>query len=721
MTFRIGDKYVSLENVPRIPKDIILRIHEGKSTFNASERRIIKTCLNGGIPVHLLDSASVQIKIGRSRIMQSKDFDQIEIFFGDHEKIAGSVIEKLKSFKEDLKDHLFNTSPEAALRLIFWDPVINRILQHGSEGQKKVYLLEPEWETKSLFSEHTRQKIDHAVTFELGDKTYPMLFVEMGKEPFDLDNPHKDQSKLLGIVSQACIDLAYGLIAKKKKPEVARTCGIWIGGLRIQFLVAQAVVSELPDGKHEIHANISINPHWLFDLSQPQVTSRCPNVCCKASGNFEPMAYERIKKGNLDIGRYPFIVDDPSRDFEEKDLEPSVSAQQPTSSSTDVKTKLLTGEIDESALKILNFFLQYVKSRITVILSDESTVENDNREFRDKGVMGIFVESRYSSKSETPQKRQIRSASASEHVNSPLSKKSTKHENLDLFVMQKPFSKELEIILKLCMFPDCFPVLFDFEIISSDEEVLVQYEFEELKMIFDIESNSISPLILRDSPKNTLFGCLNFTIECLYGLYLLHEFFGLVHSDISINNIMFSDLTCTWKIIDFDQCLEVSESLKTPRTAGTHGFIAPEAQESGIFTKESDIYSLGKVFVILFDFLILRDICVNEEEGQVSEKVRAIGGQFRLIINRMIRSNPSERPSALQALDQLFILFENFSFLNEIPLYSSIRMLLRKNRENLNIASIQEKLEKIHVTSDVKRPKISEEKEQPFSSVQTIE
>ena len=723
MSYRVQGELVSIENVPRFPKDIITRIYSSQKNenrpYNTLERRMIKVCLNGGIPVQFFDSPDISIQYDENRKLKSSDFEQIEFFLEDYDRISNDVIFKLESYIEDLKDHLFSTSSEAAMRLLFWDPVINRMFQHGSEGLPKNYLIEPEWDTVNLFKDHRKQRVDCAVTFDLRGILYPMLLIEAGKEPFDLKNPHKDQSKLLGILSQACIKLAYGLIAAKKRPEDARTCGIWIGGSVIQLLVAHPIVTKLQDGKFEIHANITINSHWLYDLNNT-VPHNCTGICCKLSSEGSFM-FERLKEGqlNLESYSYNFIAETVEQALEDSSLnDPDTvrSAPSPTSASSTAKVKLVHGNINYNVLKKVNFFIQYIKNQISFILSEDSNAISDTRTFKDQPKIGVFVGSRESSVSITPQKDKLAEGFAQKSLMSPLSKKGKtvhKDENVESIFLTKNSFKELEIHLKLAMFPNNFPVVYDFNIESYEEQVIC-YEFEKMEKIAES-----ARIFIHDSSLDLFYAALNFVLDCLYGLYILHEVVGVIHSDISPNNIMFSHLHNIWKFNDFDQSLEVSESLKTKRVAGTPGYIAPESLESGIFSKQSDIFSLGQVFVDIFDLIILRQICVNEEEEEITEEIRALGCQFGAIIRAMKNRNPSSRPSIIKALDKVFKIIKKFdSFFDKTKL-SSIEMIIRQHFE------IQKSLEKVHVEGpveevDPKRLRV-EEKEQKFSGIQTIE
>lgn len=712
MTFNVEGEYVSAENVPQLPKDIITRIFYSETNMNnfftTTERRMIKSCLNGGIPTNFFDAADISINYEENRNLKSDDFDQIELHFGDFDRISDGIVDKLKSFIENLKDHLFAASSEAAMRLLFWDPVINRMLQHGQEGSGKHYLIEPEWNTSSFFEDLRNQRVDSAVTFELGGKRYPMLLIEVGKEPFDLNSPHKDQSKLLGILSQSCISLAYGLIEAKKQPEAARTCGVWIGGPIVQLLTAHPVFTKRQDGKVDIHATVSLNSHWIYDLRINAPMNQCDKICCKPSSD-NIFKFESMKQGKLKLEGYNFLaVPEKPRVRDTLLNEPEdVNIRKRTSSKASISTrgqnKLVPGEINPIVLKKVNFFIQYAKQRISFLLSEESNARNDGRTFRAKGKFGVLVESRESSAAETPKKRMTIVAS-SQRGNSSPTRSGLKSRTA---LIEKRSLKELEILLKLAKFPNNFPVVYNFSI-KSDGDQRISYELEYME-----EIAASSRIFVHDSSLGLFYSALTFALECLYGIFLLHEAVGVIHSDISLNNIMFSHVHETWKMIDFDHSLEVSESLKTERVAGTPGYIAPEALESGIFTKESDVFSLGQVLMKLFDIIIMRQITVNEDDEEITDEIREFGHQFGLILRAMIHPNPSYRPSVIRCLERIYEIVESIGFIIDEVKYSPIIMLLKQNRE---IAQLQKGLEKVNVEEPFeihpKRVCVTEEKEQ---------
>ncbi len=68
---------------------------------------------------------------------------------------------------------------------------------------------------------------------------------------------------------------------------------------------------------------------------------------------------------------------------------------------------------------------------------------------------------------------------------------------------------------------------------------------------------------------------------------------------------MFSQLDDSWKLVNFEFALPVTESFRTkslpPSTLVNKNLIAPEVLSSGgIHTKESEIYALGQSIWIYF-------------------------------------------------------------------------------------------------------------------------
>jgi len=246
----------------------------------------------------------------------------------------------------------------------------------------------------------------------------------------------------------------------------------------------------------------------------------------------------------------------------------------------------------------------------------------------------------------------------------------------------KASQKELQILRKVALFPRHFPVISDYKIIlESEDSGMIEYEMEDLKAIFNQRHGTWHEVMLLEDPVEALVGCLTFVLDCLYSLYLLHEHFGFVHSDISLWNIMYSESSDSWKLIDFDQSLELEESVKTSRTAGTPGFTAPESLASGIFTKASDVFSLGRVIHLGFFGSILKKICVEEYDEPLPVEIVKMGHKFINLVNEMISPNPTDRPSTTAAIVEIAEMLEYFDNFVDNSIYPSIQMLIREKNE----------------------------------------
>lgn len=126
---------------------------------------------------------------------------------------------------------------------------------------------------------------------------------------------------------------------------------------------------------------------------------------------------------------------------------------------------------------------------------------------------------------------------------------------------------------------------------------------------------------------------------------------------------MYSNDYGTWKLNDFDQSMTVDSSLNLKRSAGTSGFIAPESETCGIFTKASDIYSLGQVMidciapVIQFRIFRLQDL---DEEIEPDPQMCRFGQRIFNLFYTMTLQDPTKRPTAAEALLKFIGILEEF-------------------------------------------------------------
>ena len=609
-------RIIDLSKIPSIPRDLIYRLslHMRRNLNNQTAqlcRRAIVCCINGGIPIHSLDQIRLVTQFGQ---FASSSFERAAIdlrITQDLDSTESSTIDVISNFKH----HLRVGSSESSFRSLFWDQVISRFFfmeSDPAEGHLK-YQLMSEWRTRSLYATLENRIVDYValVQLESGGSEIPILLVEAGTQTFDIGvNSHKDFSKLVGIMSKTCISLGYALEAVGKYAEFARAYGLWIGGHQCQLCVAHPVLVQMTDGTYEIHANVTFYDHWKFDLLNADIPATCLEPCCD-SFDGDSSVLETIIPGSLtdyQVLSTQEIVQT-SREVVEIEIEaePTTNLQDEIDQST-LALALHSGHFNLDALKKLRIFIKCIIKRIGLITSDFQR-GNGPIKFKDMNAEGAFVQSRFSSQQETPLKGAVHEASESEES---LLKTPTKQ-------ISKKSRTEHSIHLKLAPFSQFFPKIFN--IVHDQKEDLIIYEFEKMNPFID--NYGYTNIFNREDENEEedacftekLFESLKFSLHCTYELYILHKVIGIVHSDISPNNILFSSLDNIWKITDFNQSMKIENSKNISRIAGTENYISPTSLANGIFTEESDIFSLGKVIYDHIYFNLLREY-VEEGEGK---------------------------------------------------------------------------------------------------------
>lgn len=696
-------------------------------------RRLIYACVNGGVPVHLLDRIHSKA-IGIENLFKSADFERVSLNF--LKPLTGNVEIELTLPIFNLKNHLLVTTSEANLRSLFWDVAIIKLFHDSNENLALLkYRLESEWSSRTVYPESDDRFVDFVALIKPNIKEIPILLIEIGKESFDIEDSHKDFSKLLGLMSATCITMAQDLAIKKKIPELARVYGIWIGGSQFQLCVAHPVVTPTNDGRHQIHANLSFFPHWKYDIlsSDDKIQTNVPSCPCCAPLNCE--GFECLLSGKRnDLETLTGVAQ--SLDFSEIDLEsfinetilessegaapetesPSriaVDDPKTTAVSTEpekekpatsvVVPKLFEGSLSVNALNKLKSFINCVKARINLLSSDASNNPNEDRNFKNQdGSSCIFVRSRPSSLKETPLKNKF-DFKITESV-SPTKKVSRK----------KKSKSELEIYWKLSIHHQIFPKVYNAVLVDDSH---VDFEFEEMIPLVDFNDGIINEIVYSDNFFESLIKSTIFSVHCLYGLYILHESVEIIHSDISPSNILYSPLDEIWKLNDFDQSMEIEKSLITPRTAGTEGFISPESRESGLFTKASDVYSLGKVIQNVLYMILLRQFmeCDRENEKVYERYI----SHFERAMNKMCSTNSKQRSTVLEALKHFCYILENSKAIQQTddPILTSVKFIFDKeDHKQKELEIIESKLKTLELpppreSSEIKKVKLFTDEE----------
>ena len=84
-------------------------------------------------------------------------------------------------------------------------------------------------------------------------------------------------------------------------------------------------------------------------------------------------------------------------------------------------------------------------------------------------------------------------------------------------------------------------------------------ETNQLASIDEDEKLPLGPFVRDYSVDSLFFWCSFVLVHTLW--FACYAYIGVVHSDISINNVMFSKLSNIWKLIDFEYALPIEVSL----------------------------------------------------------------------------------------------------------------------------------------------------------------
>ena len=643
VTIKYQDEIISTENLPKIPLDIIHRCRvRARSNVDVNMasllRRMIRCCISGGIPIEMLNLTEFNFLD-----LPVELFKRVQLNHQNATGIDRTLQDLITPHLLQAWNNLFNDSLESPLRSLFWDPVLN----HLFNGQANLRIW-PEWQVKKLFPRLSGRKMDYSVLFNLLGINLPIFVAEIGKDPFSLDSPHKDQSKQIGALNLICLKMAHELIRCGKDPEHARVYGLWIGGPVFQLCVAIPVVTKLIENGEEIwdiHIHVCFETDWIFDLA---LTTR-PE---RRHAN-ERIPDEQLIPGTLDTTPYPFLPTDAVNIIEDINIptelpQTQVNRPRQTREATD---RVFPQGVNQNALNVLAWFIKLAKKRVEFLLSCQADYRGPDRRFRENLPRGVIVQSTTGLTPLAQRPNQLFASLAS-----------VPSINYGTFPTERTSVAEFRVWLELVKFPEIFPILSNFEIREDGGKFI--YEFEKMDGMFvDAE---ISSRLHCPTATESLFHCLLFGINGLYSLHMLHEEIGIVHSDISSSNIMFSPICNRWKVNDYDHSLPVDESLNRPRTAGTPGFIAPESEATGIFSKASDIYSFGTLMMKVIDPILLGQIYLlesDDEDSDAEEYVRqtrtlepqAMG--FTDVMMSMCRQNPSNRPTAIEALKRVYDIF----------------------------------------------------------------
>lgn len=618
---------------------------------NKLARRLAIISRNSGVPLDLL----ARMVPGFKACLMERISLPLNRFSEFTTALSQSLL--IRACLWNLKHLINDDSSEADLRSLAWDRLLTDLLIcERRENTHLNFSLQSELGILST----KKTWVDFTATSNSFDT--PFLIVEIGKERPKPYQDHKDFSKLLSLCSHACHKLCLEAIQKGKDPRTIKVFGIWVGASQFRFCVAHPVftVNRLRR-RTEIAVHLSFAKEWRFDLLQVLQTNNCDLDCCNGSESDDLKAIVLEGSTNAII---PFITETgvdtinlnapPNLDFIEDEPIPVIETGDEIAATIRGATPF-SREIDFEALGKLKVFLECALSTC----DDIESLPNNTFEFDFEPIAQSYIPTA-SSKSnyETPQGRRIRSI---EEQTSPLGQRQTRlrpSTNMELFEISKRKSYESQFYLSLGPQKLLFPLLISLECSETDpnKEIFV---FERMSPLFT-DSDTYGPFIRTE---HIFIESLIVAVHTLYELLVLHEYLGYVHSDISPNNIMFSVIGRIWKLNDFNQSRPIQESLEISRTAGTYNYVDPEAQRTGIFTRASDVYSLGQVLGV--DFYYYKLFHIFESNGPHSRAIE----EFKNICLDMVATYPDSRISVRTALKRFYDLLTEIQIPADFDLY----------------------------------------------------
>jgi len=632
-------------------------------------RRIIQIAMNGGVPAQLFNFIE-------NFELCSKHFDScsLPLNLPPNYKIKGmeSILEHFQNFV-----HYYPSTylSESRLRVILWDNLINILFM---ESEKKSLPLDivPELNVGPLLGLDKERRVDLALVFTRFDM--PVFFIEYALEESEGTNGHKDFTKMSSMMTIACIRLCEMLQRVGVDPSNAKTFGMLVGGTKVQLLVAHPVIKDSADGKvSEIHVVITVKGHWNMSLLTGKGYSfTCSNIeCCGSLPHTVTLSRPAIQFKFDNYANVQMKMKKPKINFDSDDDEDEKEILRPESSA--VKSSF--GEnvgLNVDSIKKIDSFIKCAKEMIKK-LNEEADLNGDSNKFKKIQVPNIsnVPQSLSSNLGNTPDSDKIKKVNNTELGRT----KRSLLKNGSYFTMTRKLNFELQLYTEYFRNSSLFPQMISSKV--DYESKTVTYTFEKMTEFMGtgnlglfIEHGNFFGSQIRDKhPDYVILEAATFALHVLYAIYVLHEELGIVHGDISPKNIMFSKIDDIWKLNDYETAMLLEDSLKTKRTIGTPGCICPEAQETGIFDKSSDIYSLGKV---LWSTFVMKLICQVEDFENLSKETCDSVDELMNIVRKMIKTAPSDRPSS-KTMMAIFYTFMQDNLLTNFNIYGSQLMIPR--------------------------------------------
>jgi len=171
-------------------------------------------------------------------------------------------------------------------------------------------------------------------------------------------------------------------------------------------------------------------------------------------------------------------------------------------------------------------------------------------------------------------------------------------------------------------------------------------------------------------------------IQITKGLNDLHEY-NILHRDLkSANVFLFSDGTA--KLGDLNVSKITTRGLGYTQT-GTPYYASPEVWKDKPYNSKSDIWSLGCVFYELimlntpFKGKSMKDLYEKVKKGEYPQIPKYFSPKFQIVIDRILKIRPEERPSAgdILNMDEILDKIEEYDIFKNNKDYCDKKKLKR--------------------------------------------
>ena len=581
---------------------------------------------------------------------------------------------------------------EAALRFRLWDKLLYRFLV---EGPDYFLHLEPEFKVQRVLKIKSERKIDLAATTKKCD--FPVLFVEMAKDPVPGGFQHKDFAKMSSLMALSCASICRILVEERKDVSLVRIYGMWVGGTQVHFCITHPIVRPGPDGVKEVSHIFSAPDHWAVDIIDPtglnQTAPPCELSCCNSDGIVLIPACGTWAD-------HPDQVPIQADQLADSDGEDYVFTEQPSVTTETAPlnaSSLDLPNVDYLALAKIQHFCNLAKSsaaQLNDTLREPPGPPPSSPEERTRAVVATQEDTLKSrSKHEAPSPRKVLvvnpqfTASVQEAATDmAIGDKflSTVYDGIDHLFVKRAREVSRETIAFERMSGNILaPTLHHCHVFENIPDWCV-LELESMEDFSSMDARDCDFIKVGYSVNLVIFEAVACCIHTPCGLYMLHHSAGLIHSNITNMTVMYSREDQLWKLDDYRQAMPIAESLATQRMIDSENkYLAPEVVASGVFTTASDVYALGKSLQDLWFVDLNISLFCNGDGVKDSKSLYRL---FHPMIKRMKDEDPLKRPTVLEALKFFYLnyvergpdfkKFEKFQFKSWDKIFRLVEQIL---------------------------------------------